>query len=109
MASHFYNAAEESDIWNKWEAAPLPAGLIARETSPWAWAFAINSKSTSKDAAWLFIQWATSEQTAALLSTGGSPPNKVCGTKLFINKLALIKPCYGCLSMQRLIAFRLAW
>lgn len=92
LASHFYNeidTAEESDIWNKWEAAPLPAGPIARETSPWAWAFAINSKSTNKDAAWLFIQWATSEQTAALLSTGGSPPRqKVWHEKLFtlVNK-----------------------
>lgn len=92
LASHFYNeidTAEESDIWNKWEAAPLPKGPVARETSPWAWAFAINSHSNKKIAAWLFIQWATSEQTAALLSTGGSPPRqKVWHEKLFtlVNK-----------------------
>ncbi len=92
IASHFYNeidTAEESDIWNKWEAAPLPKGPIARETSPWSWGFAINSQSNKKEAAWLFIQWATSEQTAALLSTGGSPPRKkVWHDKLFtlVNK-----------------------
>lgn len=92
LASHFYNeidTAEESNIWNKWEAAPLPKGPIARETSPWAWAFAINSKSNKKTAAWLFIQWATSEQTSSLLSTGGSPPRKkVWHEKLFtlVNK-----------------------
>ncbi len=92
LASHFYNeidTAEESDIWNKWEAAPLPAGPVARETSPWAWAFTINAHSNNKTAAWLFIQWATSEQTASLLSTGGSPPRKkVWHEKLFtlVNK-----------------------
>ncbi|NMR25078.1 extracellular solute-binding protein [Pseudoalteromonas sp. NEC-BIFX-2020_015] len=79
IASHFYNEIDtpkESDIWDKWEAAPLPKGPQARETSPWAWAFAINSKSSKKSAAWLFIQWATSAQTASLLSTGGSPPRQ---------------------------------
>lgn len=79
IASHFYNEIDtpkESDIWDKWEAAPMPKGPHARETSPWAWAFAINAKSKNKSAAWLFIQWATSAQTATLLSTGGSPPRQ---------------------------------
>lgn len=79
IASHFYNeidTPEESAIWDKWEAAPMPKGPYARETSPWAWAFAINAKSDKKSAAWLFIQWATSAQTATLLSTGGSPPRQ---------------------------------
>ena len=77
IASHFYNeidTEDESIIWDKWEAAPLPKGPHSRETSPWAWAFAINAQSDNKSAAWLFIQWATSAQTATLLSTGGSPP-----------------------------------
>ena len=77
IASHFYNeidTEDESIIWDKWEAAPLPKGPHSRETSPWAWAFAINAQSKNKSAAWLFIQWATSAQTATLLSTGGSPP-----------------------------------
>ena len=79
IASHFYNeidTLDESDIWDKWEAAPLPMGPNARETSPWAWAFTINAQSKNKLAAWLFIQWATSAQTASLLSTGGSPPRQ---------------------------------
>ncbi|KTF14773.1 extracellular solute-binding protein [Pseudoalteromonas sp. H105] len=77
IASHFYNEIDtekESIIWDKWEAAPLPKGPHSRETSPWAWAFSINAQSKNKSAAWLFIQWATSAQTATLLSTGGSPP-----------------------------------
>lgn len=79
IASHFYNEIDteaESHIWDKWEAAPLPQGPISRETSPWAWAYAINKQSQNKSAAWLFIQWATSAQTAKLLSTGGSPPRQ---------------------------------
>jgi len=77
IASHFYNEIDtknESIVWDKWEAAPLPKGPFSRETSPWAWALAINAHSQNKSAAWLFIQWATSAQTAMLLSTGGSPP-----------------------------------
>ncbi|MCQ8877682.1 extracellular solute-binding protein [Pseudoalteromonas shioyasakiensis] len=88
IASHFYNeidTPEESIIWDKWEAAPLPKGPYSRETSPWAWSFAINAKSANKSAAWLFIQWATSEQTATLLSTGGSPPRQQIWQKQLFN------------------------
>ena len=76
IASHFFseiNSADKSPIWDRWDAIPTPRGPVARETSPWAWAFAINAVSKNKKAAWLFIQWVTSKNTAHLLTTGGAP------------------------------------
>ena len=76
IASHFFseiNSADKSPIWDRWDAIPTPRGPVARETSPWAWAFAINAVSKNKKAAWLFIQWVTSKDTAHLLTTGGAP------------------------------------
>ncbi|NJO17030.1 MAG: sugar ABC transporter substrate-binding protein [Thioploca sp.] len=76
LASHFFseiNSANKSPIWDRWDAIPTPRGPVARATSPWAWAFAINAASSNKKAAWLFIQWITSKDTARLLTTGGAP------------------------------------
>ncbi|MCB1189902.1 MAG: sugar ABC transporter substrate-binding protein [Leptospiraceae bacterium] len=76
LASHFFNeidSEEKSPIWDKWDATLNPKGDVSRETNPWAWSFAINSSSKNKKAAWLFIQWATSKETARLLKTGGAP------------------------------------
>lgn len=77
LASHMFsemNTLEKSPIWDKWDAVPMPRGSEARHTSPWAWAFSINSASRNKDAAWLFIQWASSKPTAKLLTDGGGSP-----------------------------------
>lgn len=65
--------AQQSEIWDRWDAAPMPRGPVKRATSPWAWSFAINSRAQNKSAAWLFLQWATSRQTAMLMRDGGAP------------------------------------
>lgn len=90
LASHFFNEIdrpEKSPIWDQWDATFLPRGPSSRETSPWAWAFAINSASKNKDAAWMFLQWATSEPTAKLLNTGGSPARKAVWQSDYFSKL----------------------
>lgn len=95
LASHFFseiNDAEKSPIWNRWDAIHTPRGPVARETSPWAWAFAINTASSNKKAAWLFIQWVTSKATARLLTTGGAPARRsVWKSDVKINPPGLIK------------------
>lgn len=90
LASHFFNEIdkpEKSPIWDKWDAAKLPRGTVSRETSPWAWAFAINNASKNKEASWLFLQWATSEPTAKLLNTGGSPARRSVWQSEYFSKL----------------------
>lgn len=79
LASHFFNeidSPEKSPIWDRWDAARLPRGPAGRETSPWAWAFAINADSRHKGAAWLFLQWLTAKPTACLLHPGGAPARR---------------------------------
>ncbi len=61
------DSPQESVIWDKWEAAPVPRGPHARATSLWSWGFAINASAEHKHAAWLFLQWASSRETAMLL------------------------------------------
>lgn len=76
VASDFFNdinSPEKSPVWDQWDAAVTPRGPATRETSPWAWAWAINSSSKQKRAAWLFVQWATSEATIKMLGTGITP------------------------------------
>lgn len=90
LASHFFNEIDKPDkspIWDQWDAAKLPRGPVSRETSPWAWAFAINSASKNKKAAWMFLQWATSEPTAKLLNTGGSPARRRVWQSEYFSKL----------------------
>ena len=107
LASHFYNeidTAEESNIWNKWEAAPLPAGPIARETSPWAWAFAINSKSNKKMRLGFLFNGRQASKRHHYLVLAAHRPEKKCGTKsclLSVNKPGFNKQCYGYLSMPQ--------
>jgi len=69
----FINDPEKSKVADTWEADLIPQGPAARMTSPWAWSLGINSSSRVKKAAWLFLQWASSEPTMKLLGTGISP------------------------------------
>lgn len=65
-----------SAIAGKVGYAPLPpsAGDIGY-SGHWSWGISIPKNSQKKDAAWLFVQWATSKKlTAALgVATGGAP------------------------------------
>ena len=44
----FVNDTSKSKVADKWEAALIPRGPVARMTSPWAWSLAINSTSRVK-------------------------------------------------------------
>ena len=69
----FINDPSKSKVVDKWEAALIPRGPVARMTSPWAWSLAINSSSKVIKPAWLFMQWASSQYTMELLGTTISP------------------------------------
>lgn len=49
---------------------PPPAGKAAKPNM-WHWMAGINAKSANKEAAWLFLMWATSKQTSALSAAAG--------------------------------------
>lgn len=90
FASHIFaylNHPEHSAIVGKWDAAPPPAGPAGRFTSPWAWAFAINAGSKHPQAAWLFMQWAASAETAALLGAGVGPARRSAWTPAYARQI----------------------
>jgi multiple sugar transport system substrate-binding protein len=52
---------KQSTVTDKVGFKALPAaGADGAQTAMWSWALSIPEKSTEKDAAWLFVQWATS-------------------------------------------------
>ena len=64
--------------------APVPKGPAGRGSKIWAWSLAIPSLSRNKEAAWLFIEWATSKQTllsAALRGNYVPPRRSVLGSE----------------------------
>ena len=90
FASHIFaylNDPKHSQIVGKWDAAPPPQGPAGRFTSPWAWAFAMNAQSKNKAAAWLFMQWAASKETALLLGEGVGPARQSVWTPEYAAKL----------------------
>jgi multiple sugar transport system substrate-binding protein len=90
FASHIFaylNDPAHSQIVGKWDAAPPPQGPAGRFTSPWAWAFAMNAQSKNKQAAWLFMQWAASKETAQLLGAGVGPARQSVWTPEYASKL----------------------
>jgi len=56
-----------SKVHGKLAYAPVPRGPAGRGSKIWAWSLTIPSSSKNKEAAWLFIEWATSKPI--LLST----------------------------------------
>lgn len=90
FAAHIFaylNDPAHSQIVGKWDAAPPPQGPAGRFTSPWAWAFAINAQSKNKRAAWLFMQWAASKETALLLGEGVGPARNSVWNPEYAKKL----------------------
>jgi len=61
-----------SNIVGKWDATIAPRGPVKRTCLLWTWAYGMSSHSKKKDAAWLFIQWATSPAT--MLQWGAQVP-----------------------------------
>lgn len=55
--------------------AQIPASSRGQKSGLWSWGLAIPANSDNKDAAWMFLQWATNRQQTARIgaSTGGPP------------------------------------
>ncbi len=71
-----FEDAKNSAIAGKVGYAPLPASTgDTGYSGHWSWGISIAKNSPKKDAAWLFVQWATNKKmTAALgVATGGAP------------------------------------
>lgn len=43
----------------------------------WHWIVGLNAKGKNKEAAWLFLEWATSQPTGVLLSSAGATPPRI--------------------------------
>lgn len=64
-----YENPAKSQISDDVVYANPPAGPTGEIRIPvWYWAYSLNSASSRKDAAWLFIQWATSSQVMTVVS-----------------------------------------
>ena len=64
----------KSQIAGKWGAAGFPLGTEKmRYSSLWTWGLGINQGSKHKDAAWLFVEWASSLPLQMKLGVSGSP------------------------------------
>lgn len=62
---------EQSEDVDNIGFAPMPAGPVAETNSIFPWALSMSSLSTNKDAAWYFIQWATSQEVVETLQGEG--------------------------------------
>ncbi len=60
MSAVFENPAK-SQVAGKVGMALPPQGKAGRASDLWLWSLGMNAHSSNKDAAWLFIQWATSK------------------------------------------------
>jgi len=64
-----YENPEKSQFAGSFVYGNPPAGPGGEIKIPvWYWAWSINSNSSRKDAAWLFLQWATSSQVMTVVS-----------------------------------------
>jgi multiple sugar transport system substrate-binding protein len=88
FSSHIFGYLNDpqSSVAGKWDAALPPKGSAGRFTSPWAWGFGINASSKNKKAAWLFVQWSASKETALLLGAGVGPARRSVWTPEYAAK-----------------------
>jgi ABC-type glycerol-3-phosphate transport system substrate-binding protein len=63
-----------STVTGKIGAAPFPAGPSGRHGNSHYWSISIADASKNKEAAWLFVQWATSKATQLALGQKGILP-----------------------------------
>jgi len=64
---------EQSDIYDSVGYAPLPEGPAGSVPHVSNWGLAVNANSESQEAAWLFMQWATSKDMALEGQLEGMP------------------------------------
>ncbi len=68
-----YEDPEQSAISDDVGYAPTPLGPDGkRAASAWIWQLSMNSASSNKEAAWLFMQWVTSKDTLIATHLGGN-------------------------------------
>ncbi|WP_114854399.1 sugar ABC transporter substrate-binding protein [Brachybacterium sp. YJGR34] len=71
-ADHMAPDFEKSPIAGKVGYALPPRGPAGRGSSMWVWSLGMNGASRHKDAAWQFIQWATSKEFLTAAIAGGN-------------------------------------
>lgn len=77
-ADHMAPDFENSAIGGKVGYALPPEGPEGRGSSMWVWSLGMNAASDHKDAAWLFLQWASSKETlTAAIANGNMNPTRV--------------------------------
>ncbi|HYF92423.1 MAG TPA: sugar ABC transporter substrate-binding protein [Symbiobacteriaceae bacterium] len=81
-----------------WAPPPVPEGHSGQVgANLWIWSLAMNSKSTKKDATWLFMQWATSKEIdlqGALQAGTVDPARKSVWENADFKKKLATKPGY---------------
>ncbi len=76
-ADHMAPDFEKSAIAGKVGYALPPEGPAGRGSSMWVWSLGMNAASDSKDATWLFMQWASSKETlTAAIAEGNLNPTR---------------------------------
>ena len=66
-----YEDAKKSKVAGKVGYATMPAGPSGKpQAGIWTWSLGINKATKSKEAAWLFVLWATSQQTLLNATVG---------------------------------------
>lgn len=82
---------KNSAVAGKVGYAPLPpADGNVSYSGHWSWGISIAKNSQKKDAAWLFVQWATSKTMTAVLgvSTGGAPRDSSWSDPAYVSTYA---------------------
>ena len=69
----FINDPARCAYYDRWDAALPPRGPAGRYSSLWSWAVGMNHASRNKEAAWLFLQWASSEPVQGRLGPNSTP------------------------------------
>jgi len=65
---------EKSRFADRIQAAPFPSHEGVTRPNIWHWVAGINARSRSKEAAWLLLQFATSQPGSRLVAAGGGTP-----------------------------------
>lgn len=77
-ADHMAPDFESSAIGGDVGYALPPAGPAGRGSSMWVWSLGMNASSPNKDAAWQFIQWASSKESLTeAIALGNMNPTRV--------------------------------
>lgn len=77
-ADHMAPDFEKSQIGGKVGYSLPPEGPEGRGSSMWVWSLGMNASSHNKDAAWQFIQWASSKESlTAAIDAGNMNPTRI--------------------------------